>query len=175
MHPGNLHVAAEGHRADPVLDPLATRADEGRREPDVELAWPHPYREGGPVLHQNASLVVEDAAARRLDRDDAHAIVLGGVRVCASRQDLKEPQARDQHAEHGEDDRPHDREPQAGPIVDAGHRPTSEGRGRSRAPSARTRGKTNGVSKQLYAAARTAARTTLNAPNRSPSTRLNAA
>ena len=47
--------------------------------------------------------------------------------------------------------------------------------GRSRDATARTIGNTNGVSKQLYAAARAAARTTPNAPKCSPSARLNPA
>src|SRR5919109_839667 len=60
VHPGDLHVAAEGDRAEAVLDPLPVPLHERRREADVEAARIHPHRPGGEEV---AGLVDEDEEA----------------------------------------------------------------------------------------------------------------
>ena len=43
VHPGDLHVAAERDRADPVLDTVADGLDDRRPEAEVELPRRHPH------------------------------------------------------------------------------------------------------------------------------------
>ena len=70
VHAGDLHVAAERDRADPVLDAAAARLHERGREADVELPRPHPDRARGEEV---AGLVDQDQDGEPEDRDrDAH-------------------------------------------------------------------------------------------------------
>ena len=67
VHPRNLHVAPEWDGSDSVLDPVALRLDERRREADVETARAHAHCAGGVEV---AGLVHEDEQAEPEDRDE---------------------------------------------------------------------------------------------------------
>ena len=70
MHAGDLHVAAERDRADPVLDAAAGRLHDRGREAQVELARAHADGARGEEV---ARLVEEDQDREREDRNaDAH-------------------------------------------------------------------------------------------------------
>ena len=57
VHPGDLHEAPRGDRADPVLGLAALHRDQLRREEEEEALDPHPARLGGGEV---ARLVEDD-------------------------------------------------------------------------------------------------------------------
>src|SRR5919109_3383696 len=66
VHAGDLRVAAERDRPDPVLDSAPAHLGERGREADVELARPHPHEARGVEV---ARLVHEDQKGETDDRD----------------------------------------------------------------------------------------------------------
>ena len=71
VHPGDLHVAAEGDRADSVLDSLSPHLHECRRETEVEAAGIHSDCTRDEKV---ARFVQEDQEGEAEDGDrDAHA------------------------------------------------------------------------------------------------------
>src|SRR5436190_19030396 len=67
MHPGDLHVAAERNRTDPVLDALPAKLDERRREPDIEAARTHIHE---ACRAEMPELVDEDEQGEPEDGDE---------------------------------------------------------------------------------------------------------
>jgi hypothetical protein len=66
VHAGDLHVAPEGDRPDPVLDPVVHPFEERRREENVEAARPHPDRQRREEVPR---LVDEDEEGQPTDGD----------------------------------------------------------------------------------------------------------
>ncbi len=62
------------------------------------------HAEGRPVVHQHTAIAVQHAAARRNHGNVAHAIALGQGAVLVGVDDLKLPEADQQHADHSHDD-----------------------------------------------------------------------
>src|SRR5262245_30564286 len=67
VHPRDLHVAAEGDRAEPVLDPVPGRLQQRGWESDVELPRPHANPARGEEV---ARLVNQDQEREAEDRDE---------------------------------------------------------------------------------------------------------
>jgi hypothetical protein len=93
--------------------------DDLRELPQLRALGRPALREvGGPQLDARAERVdderlavpVEDRAARRVERADAHAVVVCGGRVLRPGEDLERPQAQEQHREHAERERAEDRD-----------------------------------------------------------------
>jgi hypothetical protein len=59
-------------------------------------------RVAGPIAHEQAPVAVDDLAARRLDVDLAHAVVVGLGQVAVPGEDLQVPEAEEDDAEHHE-------------------------------------------------------------------------
>src|SRR5439155_3719769 len=82
VHPGDLHVAPERDRADPVFDPLALDLDERRREADVEAARAHADGSGGEEV---AGLVDEHEQPEAEDGDEEAHVTTAPAACSASR------------------------------------------------------------------------------------------
>jgi hypothetical protein len=69
VHPGDLHVAAERERRDPVLDAVAARLDDRRPEAEVELPRGHP----DCASHEEVAGLVDEHEDREPDDRGADA------------------------------------------------------------------------------------------------------
>ncbi len=112
LAPGHAHLA---HDLAPISAGFmrSTRrepADEMVELPAGHVHGPDADREARPVVDHDRAVAVEDRAARRQHGDGAQAVVVGLGDVLLGRQDLQEPQTKDDDADQpdGDDGQQHD-------------------------------------------------------------------